>query len=64
MDDLTVQMVRAADIMAWNEGDEAGRAVLVGHLQTTEGGVVDLLGGGQAVAIAPGDNTGVNALQL
>lgn len=54
---LTVEVVCAADVVSWNDGDEGGGAVGGGGLDATQS--VGLDGGSRAVAVAPGLYTGV-----
>jgi hypothetical protein len=48
---LTVEMVCAADVVAWDDGDEGGSAVGGGGLYATESVGLDC--SGRAVAVAP-----------
>lgn len=55
---LTVEMVCAANIVSWNQGDEGGGAVGACGLHTPKS--IGLDSGGRAVAITSCLNTSVN----
>jgi hypothetical protein len=62
-----VEVVGAADVVAWDDGDEGSGAVGRGGLHATES--VGLDSGGRAVAVTPGlytsvDTGGVGAPEL
>lgn len=59
----TVQMIGATCVMAWDNGDEAGRSVGAGRLDAAESGILTSLG---AASPAPFDleiTLVLNALQ-
>lgn len=56
---LTVEMVCAADVVAWDDGDESSSAVCACGLEAAEG--VGLDGGCGAVAVALGLHACVDA---